>query len=148
MSLRKREYIPDTYGKVDLHIVRRRGKWAWNLKHEGKQVARGAEFDYESCYTKALWAMEQNFISPKNHILHGPSLAQTAERGLKQRLRQAGFAEMTTSAAVPPVPQPFITVKRKFPATLSGVVGLLKKKKRKVLKSISRAQSPPKPPMV
>jgi len=58
------------------------------------------------------------------------------------------FDEITTSAAVPPIVKPFAVVRKRFPATLSGVVDMLRKKKKRIAKRFSKEFSPPNPPRV
>jgi hypothetical protein len=62
-------------------------------------------------------------------------------------MRERGYSfedldEMTTSAAVPAVVRPFAMVKRARPATLSGTVGKLKKRRKRLLKRFSKQFSP------
>ena len=62
-------------------------------------------------------------------------------------MRQRGYdikdiEEMTTSAAVPAIPRPFGVVRRARPATLSGTVGMLKKRRKRLIKRFSKQFSP------
>lgn len=50
--------------------------------------------------------------------------------------------ELTTSDAIPPVVKPYAVVKKRFPATLSGVVDGLKKYKAKLAKRLSKNIKP------
>jgi len=50
--------------------------------------------------------------------------------------------ELTTSNAVPPIVKPFALVRKRFPATLSGVVDGLKRQKAKLAKRLSKNIKP------
>jgi hypothetical protein len=62
--------------------------------------------------------------------------------------RRQTAQEATLSGAVPPVVKPFAVVRKRFPATLSGVVDKLRRHKRRMAKRFSKKVSPPNPPIV
>jgi len=53
--------------------------------------------------------------------------------------------EMSTSGAIPGVVKPLGVIKRVPPATLTGVVQILRKTKKRLLKRFSKKFSPPLP---
>ena len=64
--------------------------------------------------------------------------------------KRSYLGEMTTSGSVPAVVKPFALVKKAFPAVLSGLDGILarrKKRKKRLLKRFSR-MGPPLPPIL
>ena len=50
--------------------------------------------------------------------------------------------EATLSSAVPPVVKPFVMIRRRYPATLTGIVDQLKKYKRTMIKKSIRKRKP------
>lgn len=61
---------------------------------------------------------------------------------------QKHLSEMTSVAAIPDVARPFLVSRKKFPSTLSGIVGKLKKHKARLAKRFSKQISAPNPPVV
>jgi len=53
--------------------------------------------------------------------------------------------EATGSAAVPSIVKPFMVVKKRRPAALSGIVATLRKHKKRMASRFSKTFSPPNP---
>lgn len=58
-------------------------------------------------------------------------------------MRRRGYIlEITTSGAIPAIVKPFAMVRRARPTELSGVVSKLRKKRKRLIKRMSRQFSP------
>ena len=56
--------------------------------------------------------------------------------------RRRYLQEMTSSGAIPAVAKPWVALKKGFPATVTGIVDILKRRRRRMLKRSSKQFSP------